>query len=64
MNRAPVYRLAERTGCCRVCDKDVERLKDKAVYFYSWRNRGQNIIICPKCIKDMYQLVMENESGD
>lgn len=55
----PEYRLAKQDACCRVCDKLLERNVDYMVTWYSHRNRGQNIHICPKCIKDLYLLLPE-----
>ncbi len=55
----PEYRFAQRTGFCRACDQKVEKGVDKAVYFYSHMNRGQHIIICPKCVKVLNELVEE-----
>lgn len=53
----PEYRLAKSDSYCRVCDKENKKNKDMVVYFYSRRNRGQNILICPDCIKKLYNLL-------
>lgn len=55
------YRLAKRTSYCRVCDKENIREKDMVMYTYSLRNRGQNILICPECIKEMYKAIIKDE---
>jgi uncharacterized protein YlaI len=54
----PEYRLAEQNAHCRVCDKVIERKVDYMVSWYSFRNRGQNIHICPDCVKELYYLVI------
>ena len=55
------YRLAKRTSYCRGCDKENVRDKDMVLYFYSWRNRGQNILLCPDCVKEMYDVIKNQE---
>ena len=60
----PKYRLAEQTACCRVCDKSIQRKVDYMVSWYSFRNRGQNIHICPTCIKTLYYLLPEELRND
>ena len=52
----PEYRNAERNAYCRVCDRIVVK-GSPVVFFYSWRNRGQNINICPTCVKQLYNLL-------
>ena len=56
----PVYRLAERTCWCRVCDVELGKGIDKAVFWYSSANRGMNIIICPKCVKGLQELIEDD----
>lgn len=60
------YTLMQRDGFCRGCDKQLNAGTDKAVKFYSHRNRGQNIIICGDCVELMYEVVWNSvlkESG-
>lgn len=51
------FRPSERTAYCRGCDKKIEPNTEKIIAFYSFRNRGQSIIICQKCVKEMSQLI-------
>ena len=51
------YRLAKQNSHCRACDKINYKDKDYVIYFYSIRSSGQNILICPECIKEMYNLI-------
>lgn len=53
----PIYRLAERNCWCRICDSQLTKQEDKAVFWYSFANRGMNIIICPDCIRSLYAMV-------
>ena len=55
------YRLAKRTSYCRCCDKENIKDKDVVFYFYSCRNSGQSILLCPECIKDMYTIIKNEE---
>jgi hypothetical protein len=50
------YRLAKQNSYCRACDKENSKDKDMVFYFYSIRNY-QDILICPECIKEMYNLI-------
>ena len=61
MNK-PEYRKAERDAFCRVCDNVIKRGED-AVFWYTFRNRGQHICICPSCVEGLYDLLPEDESG-
>jgi len=56
-----VYEMMQRTGHCRGCDKMLVRGTDKAVKFYSFRNRGQNILICSACVAKMRELIMQDK---
>lgn len=58
------YETMSRDGFCRGCDTKMVRGQNKAIKFYSHRNRGQNIIICPECVKEMMDLVVEGESDE
>lgn len=58
------YRIAKRDSFCRVCDKVNKRDEDMVVYVYSHRNRGQSILLCKKCVKDMYNTVIASEIYD
>lgn len=53
----PVYRLAKQDSYCRVCDKVINRGEDYMVSWYSMRNRGQHIHVCPPCLKSLYELI-------
>ena len=55
----PVYRLAERNCWCRICDSQLVKQKDKGVFWYSSANRGMNIIICPSCVEQLFEMVKE-----
>lgn len=56
----PEYRQAQRDANCRVCDKEVSR-GTEAVFWYSYRNRGQHIVICPNCVETLYNLLPKGE---
>ena len=58
------YRLAKRTSYCRGCDKENVKDTDMVLYFYSWRNRGQNILLCPDCVKEMYNVIKKEEENE
>lgn len=57
----PEFRLAKQNSHCRVCDKVITAKIDTMVTWYSHRNRGQNIHICPECVVDLYNLIQEEE---
>lgn len=57
----PEYRLAEQAAFCRVCDKELQRKVDYMVSWHSWRNRGQNIHICPECVVTLYDLLPKGD---
>ena len=57
MTTKPVFRFAERKSWCRVCNKELSKGKDKAVFWYSSANRGMHIIICESCVKGLSRLV-------
>jgi RNase P subunit RPR2 len=46
-------------GFCRGCDKPLKRNEDMALKMYSHRNRGQHIILCPKCVEDAYRMMVD-----
>jgi RNase P subunit RPR2 len=48
------YEVMKGNGFCRGCDKLLERGKDWAVKTYSWRGRGQSILLCSSCVTVMY----------
>ena len=49
-------RPIKREGFCRGCDKTLER-GTYIIYTYSYRNRGQNILFCIECAKEIGKLV-------
>lgn len=51
------YRLAERDCVCRLCYHDLSKDESLAVFWYSRCNKGMNIILCPKCVKTLYNLI-------
>lgn len=55
--KEPEYRLAKQDSHCRVCDGLINRREDFMVTFYSIRDRGQHIHICPGCVRFLYTLV-------
>lgn len=56
-SKKPKYRQPERNAICRVCGGVIERNTDWMVSWYSSANRGQNIHICPYCVKVLYELI-------
>jgi len=42
-------RQMERDAFCRACDKVIKRNTEEAIVWYSWRNKGQHIMICLPC---------------
>lgn len=42
-------RQMERDAFCRACDKVIKRNTEEAIVWYSWRNKGQHILICLPC---------------
>lgn len=52
----PEYREAERICFCRVCDKTINK-GESAVFWYSFRNTGQNIMVCADCVETIYELL-------
>ena len=62
MYNAPEYRFAKNTCFCRACDRVLRKGEDKAVYFYSFRNQGMHVIICPKCVEQLYNLTKLEEN--
>lgn len=57
MNREPVYRQLERDGYCRVCEETIEKKKDWVVAWWTPCNQGTHIFICPKCVRELYELL-------
>jgi len=57
------YTLMQRDGYCRGCDKLMQRNSEKAIKTYSIRNRGQHILLCKECVKDMYNLTQEEKQN-
>ena len=51
------YEIMKGTGACRGCDKTLTRGVDMAIKTYSPRNRGQNILFCEDCVKEMNSLI-------
>lgn len=58
----PTRRFVERDAFCRACDKKLKRESDEAIIWYSFRNTGQNIIICLPCARHLGQLAREETS--
>lgn len=48
-------RPIQRKGFCRGCDERLE-VGTYIVYTYSHRNRGQNIVFCMDCAKEIGKL--------
>ena len=44
-------RKAERKAHCRVCDVELVPKVDDIFYTSTFRNRGQNILICIPCME-------------
>lgn len=59
---SPEYRKAERDAFCRACDKTIQK-GEYMVSWYSHRNQGMNIHICPTCAIDIGTLV-EDKSNE
>jgi RNase P subunit RPR2 len=51
-------RPIKRPGFCRGCDKTVDT-GQQIVYTYSIRNRGQSILFCLDCAKEIAKLVKD-----
>lgn len=49
-------RIAKGNACCRGCDVMLRKGKDELIYTYSPRNRGQNILFCLDCAKEIGKL--------
>lgn len=66
MSTGFTFRTTERAAFCRGCDDVIVPNKDKVMVTYSFRNRGQHIYICQKCVQTMCALMkvheMENKS--
>lgn len=60
----PEYRLAKQAAYCRVCDRALLKGIDYMVSWYSHRNRGQNIHICPECVKTLNMLIPDKEEKE
>ncbi len=54
-------RKAQRKAHCRVCDRVMTPKEDNVMYTYSMRNRGQNILICFDCIREIHSAVLQYE---
>lgn len=55
------YREAQRDANCRLCDNEISKGM-MGVFWYSYRNRGQHIVICPSCIKVLNNLLPTEEN--
>lgn len=61
-NEGFIKRKMERSGYCRGCDKEL-RKNDEIIYTYTFRNRGQHILICLDCAEVISDLMeVENEN--
>ena len=49
-------RKIKRDGFCRGCDQKLKRDEDEVIYTYTFRNRGQNILFCLDCCKNIGEL--------
>lgn len=57
------YRVAKQDGHCRGCDTLISKKdEDQAFYFYSFRNRGQSIILCDECVSHMYHVLVNSST--
>jgi uncharacterized protein YlaI len=54
------FRPLERNAICRGCDKQLPK-ETKVIATYSFRNRGQHIYFCTKCVELMSKLIKELE---
>lgn len=55
-------RLAKQNSFCRGCDEQQIKGEDEIIYTYSFRNRGQSIIFCMKCAKEIGELSKSEEN--
>lgn len=55
------YRPAQRVCFCRGCDKEIQPNTENIITFYSFRNRGQYIHICEKCVTIFNGLIDANK---
>jgi len=53
----PEYRQAKNTCYCRACDRKMLKNVDWGAFFYSFRNCGQHISLCRKCVLEMAKIV-------
>lgn len=58
------FRKAKRDSYCRACDSINKKDIDDVIYIYSMRNRGQNILLCPDCIKYMYNMITKERNDN
>lgn len=66
MCTAPERRFVERDAFCRACDKRLKRNVAEAIVWHSFRNTGQNILICLPCAREIGGLAAQetpNEIG-
>jgi len=52
-------RQMERDAFCRACDKVIKRNTEEAIIWYSWRNKGQHIMICLPCSQKIGEMAGE-----
>lgn len=52
-------RQMERDAFCRACDKVIKRNTEEAIVWYSWRNKGQHIMICLPCSQTIGEMAEE-----
>lgn len=57
-------RKAKQDSFCRCCDKPLRKGIDNLVYMYSYRNRGQNILLCFDCIDLITEKVSEYKTEE
>lgn len=60
-SKKPKYRQPERDAICRVCDGIIKRNQDWMVSWYSRRNTGQYIHLCPECVKKLYEMIPKEQ---
>lgn len=48
------YRALKRPSYCKCCGDELEKDKGKAIVFYSLGSQSPTIMICDKCIAEMY----------
>jgi hypothetical protein len=54
------YRKLEREGICNCCTRIIPKKEKKVIVFTNFKNGSYYVILCPKCISKMSNMIKED----